>query len=143
MSTNWLNVIQNGIDSAVVSFGYPTSGTLTDAPAFSQRVETAVNSPSAVYNYSTSTDTIAQTMTFTITRPDSTTAPTALLTRSTDASSPANGRLVQSELKYGASSLAKSVLAYANDEGASPQVQSVTSYDDAGAPIKIDFDHDA
>jgi RHS repeat-associated protein len=93
-----------------------------------------------VYGYSTSTNTIAQTMTFTITRPDAT---TVLLTRSTNASSPVNGRLVQTEVKNGAASLAKTVLSYVNDGGGSPQVQSVTSYDDNNAPIKVDFDYDA
>jgi RHS repeat-associated protein len=79
-------------------------------------------------------------MTFTITRPDST---SVLLTRSTNASSPANGRLVQTEIKNGAVSLARSVLSYVNDGGGSPQVQVVTSYDDTGTPVKVDFDYDA
>ncbi|MEK6407970.1 MAG: hypothetical protein AABN34_13495 [Acidobacteriota bacterium] len=104
--------ITDGVESAAVSFNYPASGPLSDAPAFTQRTETAVNGPSAVYSYSTSTDTTAQTMTFTIARPDST---TLALTRSTNASSPANGRVVQSEIKLGSSSLGKSVLAYVND----------------------------
>ncbi|MEK6410603.1 MAG: hypothetical protein AABN34_27065, partial [Acidobacteriota bacterium] len=98
-----------------------------------------MNGPSATYTYSTSTDTTAQTMSFTIARPDST---TLALTRSTNASSPANGRVVQSEIKLGSTSLGKSVLAYVNDGGGSPQVQSAISYDDTGAPVKIDFDYD-
>jgi hypothetical protein len=85
-------VISNGVESAAVSFNYPTSGALTDAPAFTQRSKNAISSPTSVYSYSTSTDTVAQTLTFTITRPDST---TVLLTRSTNASSPANGRITQ------------------------------------------------
>src|SRR5215471_12882107 len=79
-------------------------------------------------------------MTFTITRPDTT---TMLPTRSTNASSPANGRLAQSEVKNGSTSLSKTVLNYVNDGGGSPQVQSVTSYDDLNAPIKVDFDYDS
>ena len=139
-STGSPPVIGNGVESAAVSFNYPASGSLTDCPAFTQRTDTAVNSPTSVYGYSTSTDAGAQTMTFTITRPDST---TALLTRSTNASSPANGRVVQSEVKNGSASLAKTVLSYVNEGGGSPQVQSVTSYDDVNAPVKMDFDYDA
>jgi hypothetical protein len=136
------SVISDGVESAAVSFNYPTAGStvLTDAPAFTQRTESAVNSQTAVYSYSTSTDSIAQTMTFTITRPDSTTVG---LTRSTNASSPANGRVVQTELKNGAASFAKTVLTYVNDGGGSPQVQSVTGYDDTNTPVKTDFDYDA
>lgn len=133
-------VISNGIESAAVSFNYPASGSLTDCPAFTQRTDTAVNSTTSVYGYSTSTDTIAQTMTFTITRPDST---TMLLTRSTDVSLPKNGRLVKTEIKNGTSPLATTELAYVNDGGGSPQVQSVTSYDDTSTPVKADFDYDA
>ena len=131
--------ILDGVESANVTFNYPTTaGTvLTDAPAFSQRTETAVNSPQGVYNYSTSTS--SQTLTFTITRPDST---TVQLTRSTDVSSVANGRLVKSEIKNGAASLAKTELTYVNDPGGSPKVQSVTSYDDTSTPVKMDFDYD-
>ena len=41
-------------------------------------------------------------------------------------------------------SLAKTVLTYVNDGGGSPQVQSVTSYDDNnGSPVKVDFDYDS
>jgi hypothetical protein len=49
---------------------------------------------------------------------------------------------VAEEIKLGAASLGKSVLAYVNDGSGSPQVQSVTSYDDTGAPMKVDFDYD-
>ena len=132
--------ITDGVESASITFNYPASGSLTDCPSFTQRTDTAVNSPVGVYSYSTSTDTIAQEMTFTITQPDST---TVLLTRSTNASLPANGRLVQTEVKYGAASMAKVKLSYGNDGGGSPQVQSVTSYDDTATPIKVDRDYDA
>lgn len=134
--------ITDGVESANVTFNYPVSaGTaLSDAPVFSQRTETAINSPTSVYTYSTSTDSGAQTMTFTITRPDSTTVQT---TRSTNASLVANGRVVQSEIKNGAASLSKTVLTYANDPAGAPQVQSVTSYDDTATPVKVDFDYDS
>lgn len=132
--------INDGIESANISFNYPTSGSLTDAPAFTQRTQAAVNSPTSVYSYTTSTDTGAQAMTFTCTRPDST---QLLLTRSTNSSSPANCRLVQSETKNGAASLSKTVMTYVNDDGGAPQVQSVTSYDDNATSMKVDFDYDS
>jgi RHS repeat-associated protein len=133
--------ITDGVERASVAFNYPTSSqtALTDAPVFSQRTESAVNSPTAVYSYSTSADTIAQTMTFTITKPDTT---TVNLTRSTNSASVTNGLVVQSEAKIGSTSLAKSVLNYVNDGGGPPQVQSVTSYDDTATPVKVDLDYD-
>jgi hypothetical protein len=135
------SVIADGTESASVNVNYPTAASsLTDAPAFTQRVESAVSSPTATYTYSTSTDTFAQTMTFIVTRPDLT---TFLLTRSTNSAIPANGRLVQSEIKIGSTSLGKSVFNYVNDPGGSPQVQSVTSFDDAGTAVKADLDYDA
>jgi hypothetical protein len=100
-------VITDGVESDAVTFNYPSSGALTDCPAFTQWTNTAVNSPTSTYSYTTSSDSTAQTMTFTVTQPDSS---TLLLTRSTDSSSPANGRLVQSEVRYGSASFVKSVL---------------------------------
>jgi YD repeat-containing protein len=133
--------ITDGVESAAVALNYPTLGStvVTDVRAFTQRTETAVNAPSATYTYATTTDGVAQTQTYTITRPDTT---TLALTRSTNTGIAANGRLVQSEIKIGSTSLGKSVLSYANDSSGSPQVQSVTSYDDTGAPVKLDFDYD-
>ncbi|HJQ68548.1 MAG TPA: RHS repeat-associated core domain-containing protein [Blastocatellia bacterium] len=132
---------QVGLERAATSFNYPTSASsLTDAPAFSQRTETATSSPTSVYNYASITASGGQTMTFTVTRPDNS---QLLLTRSTNNSSVANGLLVQSEIKSNLSaSMSKAVSTYANDPGGSPQVQSVTSYDDAGTPTKVDFDYD-
>jgi len=132
----------DGIESANVSFNYPTSGTLSAAPAFTQRTETATSSPSSAYSYSATTDGGAQTKTFTITRPD---ASTVSLARSTNSASPANGLLVQSEIKNsGGTSFGKSLLTYVNDGGGSPQVASVTAYDDASPAnqAKVDFDYD-
>jgi RHS repeat-associated protein len=133
--------ITDGVESASVAFNYPTSSqtALVDAPAFTQRTESAVNSPTAVYSYSAASDTLAQTATFTITRPDTT---TVSLTRSTNGASAANGLVVQSETKINSTSLAKTVLNYVNDGGGSPQAQSVISYDDTATPIKADFDYD-
>ncbi|MEK6304510.1 MAG: RHS repeat-associated core domain-containing protein [Acidobacteriota bacterium] len=134
--------ISNGTETASVAFNYPTSGSpqLTDVPGFTQRTENATNAPQSVSTYSTSTDGFNQTKTFTITQPDSTTVE---LTRSTNAASVANGLLTQSEVKTGSTSLGKSVTTYVNDPGGSPQVQSITGYDDLGTPVKSDLDYDA
>jgi hypothetical protein len=135
MSIDQFGAISDGVESAKTSFNYPTSGgtALTDAPAFSQRTE----SPGGLYSYSASTG--SQTVVFTITRPD---ASQLLLTRSTNTGSTDNGLLVQSEVKSGSSSLAKKVFTYCTDPFGSPQVQSVTSYDDMSTPTKLDFDYD-
>ncbi|HXG66461.1 MAG TPA: hypothetical protein VNO70_15285, partial [Blastocatellia bacterium] len=130
-----------GTESASVTFNYPTSGTtvLTDSPAFTQRVESAVNSLTATYTYTTAT--VGQTKVFTVTRPDYS---QVLLTRSTDAASVANGLLVETEIKSGGgASMAKTQYAYANDPGGSPQVQAATSYDDLGTPTKVDYSYNA
>jgi RHS repeat-associated protein len=141
MSTNWQNVIQDGVESNNVSFNYPTSGPITDAPAFTQRIESATNAPTATYTYANSTNSFAQTKTFTITRPDNS---TLNLTRSTNASSVANGLLVQNEIKNSSgTSMAKSDRIYISDGGGEPQVQAVTNYDDAGAPTKVDYNYDS
>lgn len=118
---------------------YPTTASsLTDTPAFTQRQETATSSPTSTFSYSSSTGT--GTKTFTITRPDSS---QMLLTRST-ASGTSEGLLIESEIKSSSSAtMAKSVMAYTTDGGGDPQVQSVTSYDDAGTPTKVDFDYDS
>jgi RHS repeat-associated protein len=133
--------ITDGVESASVAFNYPTSAQspLVDAPAFTQRTEAAVNSPSGQYTYTPPSDLNAQNLTFTIARPDST---TLLLTRLNNSASLGNGLLIQSEIKIGSSSLGKTELSYVSDAGGSPQVQSITSYDDAGTPVKADFDYD-
>jgi RHS repeat-associated protein len=142
MTIDGNGVISDGVESASVEFNYPTSGTtqLTDAPAFTQRTESATGSPTGTYTYSTSTNSLAQTKTITVTRPDSS---TLNLTRSTNASSTADGLVVQSEVKNDTGlSMAKSVIAYANDPGGAKQVQSAINYDDTNAATKVDFDYD-
>jgi RHS repeat-associated protein len=141
MSIDTNGVISDGVESAKTEFNYPTAGstTLTDAPAFTQRTETPGGTTgSSTYTYSTSDDTVAQTRTFTITRPDST---TLLLTRSTNSATPAGGRLVKTEIKNGTDSFGKSEYTYTTDGGGSPQVASATNFDDAGTPTKTDFSY--
>src|SRR6185503_12359832 len=109
-------------------------------PAFTQRTENAASAPQSVCTYSVSTNSLAQTKTFTITQPDSA---TLNLTRSTNPSSVANGLMSQLELKGGSSSLGKSEFAYVSDAGGSPQVQSIVAYDDMNTGMKVDFDYDS
>jgi len=132
-------VISDGNENASVSFNYPTTASsLTDAPSFTERTESAASSPTSVYSYATSTG--SGTKTFTITRPDGS---KLLLTRST-ATGTANGLLIESEVKTsGGVSMSKSVMTYANDGGGSPQVETVTSYDDAGVATKVALDYDS
>jgi hypothetical protein len=135
--------VTDGVESNNVTFNYPTSGPITDAPAFTQRTESAVNAPTATYSYTSSINSIAQTKTYTITQPDNS---TLNLTRSTNTLLVANGVLTQSEIKTsGGSSMSKSVISYANDPGGEPQVSNVVNYDD-GTPsanqTKVDYDYD-
>jgi RHS repeat-associated protein len=136
-------VISDGVESNNVTFNYPTSGPISDAPAFSTRSESATNASTASYSYTTSSNGVTQTKTFTITQPDNS---TLNLTRSTNVSLVGNGLLTQSEVKTSSgSTMSKSVVAYANDPGGEPQVQSVISYDDASTPnqTKVDYDYDS
>jgi RHS repeat-associated protein len=129
--------ISDGTERAAISFNYPVSASsLTDAPAFSQRTETAINAPTAIYTYSSSTG--SGTKTFTITRPDSS---QMLLTRSTTGAN--NGLMTESEIKNSSGgSMAKTTFTYANDGAGHPQIQSVTSYNDAGQPTLEWFEYD-
>ncbi|MEW6207562.1 MAG: hypothetical protein AB1631_04295, partial [Acidobacteriota bacterium] len=61
--------ISDGTEKAAINFNYPVSASsLTDAPAFTQRTETATNSPTATYYYSTAD--YGTLLGFLITRPD-------------------------------------------------------------------------
>jgi len=143
MTIDGNGVISDGVESASVAFNYPTSGStaLSDAPAFTQRTESATGSPTGTYGYSGTEDKVALTMTFTVTRPDSS---TLNLTRSTNVSSVANGLLTQTEIKNSSgASMSESVTTYANDPGGSVQPQSVIAYDDTNTPTKLHFDYDA
>jgi RHS repeat-associated protein len=108
-----------------VAFNYPTGGEeLMMGPSFTQRTETATNSPTGVYTYANYG---------VITRPDGS---TLTLTAGI------NG-ITQSELKNSSGvTFAKSVYTYANDPSGSPQVQSVTSYDETNLATKVDYDYD-
>jgi RHS repeat-associated protein len=137
MAIDGNGVISDGVESASVDFNYPSSGStaLTDAPVFSQRTESASGSPASTYNYSATTDPLAQTMTFTVSRPD---ASQLWMTRDTNASHLANGLVLQSGI-YGA---AAAILSYVNDSGGSVQVQSVTASNDLGQQTYLTFDYD-
>lgn len=141
MTIDGNGVISDGVESATVSFNYPTVGStaLTDAPAFTQRTEIVSGGSTGVFSYSTTPG--FQTTSYNVARPDSS---TLVLTRSSNASSVANGLLIQTEIKnISGGSMSKTVTTYANDPGGSVQPQSVVAYDDTNTPTKIDFDYDA
>ena len=137
MTIDGNGVISDGVESANVAFNYPTSGStaLTDAPAFTQRIESTSGSPSGTYNYSMSEDKPANTMTVSVSRPDSS---VLWMLRDTHHSHLANGLVLQA----GIYNMATSVFTYANDPGGSIQVQSITDINDAGQEILTDFDYD-
>src|SRR5262249_48675619 len=124
-------LISDGTEKAYVSNDYPAlSSSLNDAPKFTQWTQfpAASSGGSATWSFTSSTGT--GTKTYTITNPDST---TLLLTRSTNAGVDI-GLLKQTEVKTsGSTSMAKSVITYANDPAGQPQVANVVSYDD-GTP---------
>jgi len=140
MTIDGNGVISDGVESSSVSFNYPTTGSTacTDAPAFTQRTETLPGGSTGVFSYSNTPG--FQTLTYSVARPDSS---TAVFTRSTNASSIANGLVTQTEIKNSiGASMSKTVTTYVNDPGGSVQPQSVISYDDTNTPTKLDFDYD-
>jgi RHS repeat-associated protein len=146
MTIDQNGVISDGTQKGYVTFNYPTTGSsLTDAPSFTTRTEfpAATSGGTAVCSYATG-GTPGTNKSFTITRPDSS---TMTLTRSDVSGNVAYGLLTQTEIKNSAgTSMAKSVITYANDPGGSPQVQNVIGYDDATPTpnqIKVDFDYDS
>lgn len=129
----------NGSESASMNFNYPTSGStvLTDAPAFTQYTD----SPGGTYSISNSSNSSNHTLTYTITRPDSS---TLALTRSTDTTSTANGLLTYVQINSsGGSQMGLLAYAYVSDPGGSPQVLQVLSFDDAGNQRLVNFDYNA
>ena len=130
--------IGDGTEKAAINFNYPTSASsLTESPKFTQRTETATSAPSATFSYSSSDGT--GTTTYIVTRPDSS---QLLLTRPTTGTS--SGFLTETEIKNSSGgSMARSVYTHTTDGGGYLQVQTVTSYDDAGTPTKVDFDYDS
>src|SRR5260370_11218750 len=141
MSIDQNGMISDGVEAAHATFNYPlTASSLTDAPAFTQRTESPGSANPFVYSTLAPNTVGPNTQTFVVTPPDASTNtsyPVQYLTRSTDSASPANGRLVQAEVKnYSGVSFGKAVKSYANDPGGSPQVQSVITYDDTGTPTQ-------
>lgn len=138
MTINGSGVISDGTESAYVSFNYPTSGStqLTDAPAFTQRTE----SPGGSYTYSSSTNSLLKTKTYTVFRPDSS---NLVFVRSTDSLSVGNGLLKQKEITKNSISYSRMEMTYTTDGGSNVQPETITTYDDAGVPTKMDFSYDA
>ncbi|MEW6212892.1 MAG: hypothetical protein AB1631_31500 [Acidobacteriota bacterium] len=139
MSIDANGAITDGTERAAINFNYPTVGSsLTDAPAFTQRTETATNSPTATYYYSTAD--YGTLLGFLITQPDGS---GLYMTRVKDASSVANGLMNYSVVTKDGQTYAFSWIGYANDPGGSVQVQSVTRQSDAaGQQSLTTFDYD-
>jgi RHS repeat-associated protein len=140
MSIDANGVISDGTEIASLAFNYPVTGStsLTDSPAFTQRTET----PGGQFSYSSSTNSLLKTKTFTIARPDSS---NLALTRSTDSLSTALNLLVRSEVTKNSTSYSKVETTYTTDGGNNIQPQSITTYDDAtptANQTKVDFDYD-
>jgi YD repeat-containing protein len=147
MSIDQNGVISDGLESNHATFNYPLSASsLTDAPAFTQRIESPGSANPFVYSTLAPNTMGPNTLTFVVTPPDASTNasyPVQYLTRSTDSTNPANGLLVQAQIKnYSGTSFGKTVATYANDPGGSPQVQSVLAYDDTGTPTQVNYDCD-
>jgi RHS repeat-associated protein len=108
--------ISDGVETASVNFNYPVYGEPRSlAPTFNQRIE----SPGGTYTY-TQYDGIV--------RPDG----SKLFISGLDW-----------EIKNSSNiSMGRAVHTFTNDPGGSRQVQTVTTYNDAGAPTKMDFDYD-
>jgi RHS repeat-associated protein len=141
MSINGSGMISDGNENASVEFNYPTSASsLSDAPAFTQRTESGPTLTTGVYTYSNSTNSTAQTKTFTIARPDSS---NLILTRSTDSSSVANGLSIETEITKSSVSYSKIVTSYTTDSGSNVQPQTITSYDDTGVSTRVAIEYDA
>jgi RHS repeat-associated protein len=137
-------ISSDGLENSHATFNYPlTASSLTDAPAFTQRTESPGSANPFVYSTLAPNTMGPNTLTFVVTPPDAATNasyPVQYLTRSTDSTNSANGRLVQAEVKnYSGTSFRKAVTTYANDPGGSPQVQSVITYDDTGTPTQVNF----
>jgi RHS repeat-associated protein len=147
MSIDQNGVISDGLENTHATFNYPlTASSLTDAPVFTQRTESPGSTNPFVYSTLAPNTMGPNTLTFVVTPPDASSNasyPVQYLTRSTDSTNPANGRLVQSEVKnYSGTSFRKTVTAYANDPGGSPEVHSVMTYDDTGTPTQVNYDYD-
>src|SRR5262249_38982771 len=134
---------------ATATFNYPTSGStqLTGAPAFTQRTETPGSPNPFTYSMLPPNTAGPNTLTFVLTPPDAASNPgypIRYLTRSTDATSPANGLLIQADTVNYSGRYCQSVsFAYANDPGGSPQVQSVLTHLDTGLTSQVNFDYDS
>ena len=129
----------DGVESNHVSFNYPTSGPLTDAPTFTQRTEAAVSAPTSTFTYSSWQG--SGYTAFIITQPDG--------SRQTigryDQATPSYGGLlynIQPQRSDGIP-LHTTTFSYANDPGGSPQVQYVFDYDETSQPSLVGFDYDS
>lgn len=139
MSINQNGVISDGLESNSVSFNYPLSGTLTDAPAFTQRTETAVNAPTSTYGYSR-WEGQGYTV-FIVTQPDGT---YLTMGRYDPATAGYGGLLyyVQPQRTNG-TPMRSTFYSYTTDGGGESQVVYVNDCDETGAGTLVGFEYDS
>ncbi|HEY6334123.1 MAG TPA: RHS repeat-associated core domain-containing protein [Blastocatellia bacterium] len=128
----------NGVQSASAGFNFPSGSTqITSAPAFTEYTE----SPGGTYTYSTSTNSSAETITFSIARPDGS---TLQLTRSTNASAAAYGLMTESQIFNSSNaSMRNYVYSYAPDPGGAEEISNLIVYDDTNTPVQTNYDYNS
>src|SRR5581483_6426936 len=140
MSINQSGVISDGSESNSVNFNYQTASTpaLTDAPAFTQRTETAVNAPTSTYWYSR-WEGSGYTV-FIVLQPDGT---YFTMGRYDPATAGYGGLLyyVQPQRTNG-TPMHSTFYSYATDGGGSPQVSYISDSDETGAGTLVGFEYD-
>jgi RHS repeat-associated protein len=147
MSVNSNGTINSGTEAAHAQFNYPTANSsLSGPPAFTARTESPGSTGS--WTYQTFTNLKGpNTLTFRVLAPNYATAgyPTYFYTRSTDSTSLANGLSIETDTvsEYNGLTYQSVDYAYANDPGGEPQVQSITTYNDANAPAMTALTYDA
>jgi RHS repeat-associated protein len=145
MSLNPNGGINSGTTVASAQFNYPTTNSsLSGPPAFTTRTETPGSS--SPFQYSTITET--NTLTIVVTPPNGGSSnpgyPYQFFTRSTNSAVGPVGLLIEIDLEdYRGEDFQKTVFAYANDPGGEPQVQSVTTTNDAGQSSMVAYTYDA
>ncbi|HKQ03824.1 MAG TPA: RHS repeat-associated core domain-containing protein [Blastocatellia bacterium] len=141
MSISQGGVISDGSESNSVLFNYQTASTpaLTDAPAFTQRTENALNAPQSIYSYSRWDG--SGFSVFIITQPDYT---RQTIARYDPATAGYGGLLyyVQPQ-KADGTVMHTTTFSYTTDGGGSPQVLYTFDYDEASTPTLVAFDYDS
>jgi RHS repeat-associated protein len=140
--------ITDGIESANATFGYPAGGAqITGVPMYPTWTQTPGSANAFFFGLFGNNALGPNTVTYREIPPDYSSNlssyPITFLTRSTDTTSPAYGLLTRLDIQdaYG-NQYRKILYNYALDPGGSPQVQSITTYDETNTPTMVNFDYD-